>query len=96
MQHPIGGMVDVIAGGDQIDVRGVVALKGRAIAMEGVAVDFNDDALGGPEEIDKMVSDEDVDLGHRQSVSTDQGQEVDLGHGTRLDRARVDFGGDAS
>jgi len=36
----------------------VVALEGRAIAVVAIAVGFDDQSLGGPEEVDLKTSDQ--------------------------------------
>ena len=53
--------MDVVASGDQIHVALVVVLKGGTIAVIGPAIGFNDDLLSGPEEVNEMSFDQNVD-----------------------------------
>ncbi len=77
-EHAVGGAVDVVAGGDQIDVNLMIVLKGGAITVVAVAVGFDYHPLARPEEVDEMLRDENVHLGQRQIRLATQSQEIDL------------------
>ncbi len=45
----------------------VITLEGWAIVMVGVTVRFDHDSLQGPIEVNEMVLNQDIDLGHRKA-----------------------------
>ncbi|HEX3040468.1 MAG TPA: hypothetical protein VHP56_00055 [Solirubrobacterales bacterium] len=71
--------MDVVAGSDQVDVPLVIALEGGTIAVMAPAVGFDDDLLGGPEEIDEMALDQDIAGRDLHVRLTPEREEVDLG-----------------
>ena len=56
----------------------MVVLEGDAAVVVLVAVGFDREAVGAPEEVDGVGADGRVDLGGRQAVATDEGAEVPL------------------
>src|SRR4051794_872415 len=88
--------MDDVAGGDQVDVPLVILLKREAIAMVAPTVGFDNHFLVGPEEVDEMPVDQDVDRWSRQIHLPTQSEEVDLRNRLRLQCLRIDFKGDPS
>jgi hypothetical protein len=70
--------------------------KAKAISVVGVAIGFNHDLLGWPEEIDEVRPDENVDFGNWNGGLATQRQEIDLQLRPSVDRAWVDFHRDAT
>jgi hypothetical protein len=75
--QPAGGQPDdAVAGELQCGVAGAVALERKAGgAVVGVAVEFDDEPLGGPERVDGEAGGQDVGGGRRQGVVADEGGE---------------------
>ena len=62
----------------QVEVAGVVVLEGDRAAVVEEGVDFDDEALRAPEEVDLPAAELDVGLGEGEAVATDEGEEVFL------------------
>ena len=77
-KHLVGGAMDGVAGGDQVDVPLMIALEGGAVAVMAPAIGFNDDLLGGPEEVDEMALDQNVADWGLHIHLTPKGEEIDL------------------
>ncbi len=90
-EHAIGGAVDVVAGGDQVDVDLMIVLESKTIAVVAIAVGFDDHPLTRPEEVDEVLGDKNVHLGQRQIRLAAQSQEVDLHSRERIDGSRIHF-----
>jgi hypothetical protein len=61
-----GSVAGYLKGG----VAGSVALESRVVAVEGEAVEFDDEALVGPERVDLETEDRRVEGGRRQLMRT--------------------------
>jgi hypothetical protein len=56
-EHLRGRPMNVISGGDQIDLSLAVLLEGEGVAVVAPAVGFDDDLLFRPEEVDAVARD---------------------------------------
>ncbi len=83
--------MDVVAGGDQVDIPLVIALEGGAVAVVAPAVGFDDDLLDRPEEIDEVALDQNVADRDLRIHLTPEREKVDLRDRFRLQSLGIHF-----
>src|SRR6187551_2738949 len=67
----------------------MVLLERGGIPVKAVAIGLDDEALLGPIEVDPLALDEDVHLGHLQTLFSAEDQEVNLRCGDSVGESRV-------
>jgi hypothetical protein len=86
--------MDVVTGGDQVDIPLMIALEGRTVTVVTPAVGFDDDLLGRPEEVDEVALDQHVADWNLHIHLTPEREEVDLRDRFGLQRLGVYFQSD--
>ena len=74
-ESPLGDAQDPVAGRDERGVPFPVALERASMTVVCEAVEFDDEAMVGPERIDLATENEDVVAGRRQTPGSAEGPE---------------------